>query len=37
PCPLLRRMVREGKLGKKVKEGFFKYDGDGKRLNGAKP
>lgn len=36
PCPLLRRMVREGKLGKKVKEGFFKYDGDGKRLNGTK-
>jgi 3-hydroxybutyryl-CoA dehydrogenase len=31
PCPLLRRMVRERKLGKKVGEGFFKYDSDGKR------
>ncbi len=32
PCPLLRRMVRERKLGKKVGEGFFKYDQDGKRI-----
>ena len=32
PCPLLRRMVRERKLGKKVGEGFFKYNDDGKRL-----
>jgi len=32
PCPLLRRMVREGKLGKKVGEGYFKYNEDGKRL-----
>jgi len=31
PCPLLRRMVRERKLGKKVGEGFFKYDENGKR------
>jgi 3-hydroxybutyryl-CoA dehydrogenase len=32
PCPLLRRMVRERKLGKKGREGFFKYNEDGKRL-----
>jgi 3-hydroxybutyryl-CoA dehydrogenase len=32
PCPLLRRMVRERKLGKKVGEGFFKYNEDGRRL-----
>jgi 3-hydroxybutyryl-CoA dehydrogenase len=32
PCPLLRRMVRERKLGKKVQEGFFKYNQDGKRV-----
>jgi len=30
PCPLLRRMVRERKLGKKVGQGFFKYNNDGK-------
>ncbi len=32
PCPLLRRMVRERRLGKKVGEGFFKYNDDGKRI-----
>ncbi len=32
PCPILRRMVRERKLGKKVGEGFFRYNDDGKRI-----
>lgn len=36
PCPLLRRMVRERKLGKKVGEGFFKYDADGRRIPAGK-
>jgi 3-hydroxybutyryl-CoA dehydrogenase len=31
PCPLLRRMVRERKLGKKSGVGFFTYDAEGKR------
>ena len=33
PCPLLRKMVRERKLGKKTKEGFFKYDAEGHIIN----
>ncbi len=32
PCPLLVRKVREQKYGKKNGEGFFRYDGSGKRI-----
>jgi len=30
PCPLLRKLVRERKLGKKSNVGFFRYNSDGK-------
>lgn len=32
PCPLLRKMVRAGNLGRKTRQGFFYYDEKGRRL-----
>lgn len=36
PCPLLRRMVREGRLGVKNGRGFFIYDKNGNIIEPAK-
>lgn len=35
PCPLLRRLVREQKYGKKSGQGFFQYDESGHRITAA--
>ncbi len=32
PCPLLRKLVRAGRLGKKTRKGFFEYDEHGRIL-----
>ncbi len=34
PCALLRKMIRENKLGVKTGEGFFKYDERGRKIQG---
>jgi 3-hydroxybutyryl-CoA dehydrogenase len=33
PCPLLRKMVRAGHLGKKTRHGFFHYDEHGRIIH----
>ena len=32
PCPLLRKLVRAGHLGKKTSQGFFIYDQEGNKI-----
>jgi 3-hydroxybutyryl-CoA dehydrogenase len=32
PCPLLRKLVRAGHLGKKTGQGFFRYDEEGNKI-----
>ncbi len=36
PCPLLRKMIRAGHLGRKSGRGFFEYDQSGQIVGGGK-
>ena len=36
PCPLLRKMIRAGHLGRKSGRGFFEYDEKGQIVSGGK-
>jgi 3-hydroxybutyryl-CoA dehydrogenase len=37
PCPLLRKMIRAGRLGVKSRRGFFEYDENGQLRNPGAP
>ena len=37
PCPLLRKMIRAGRLGVKSGKGFFEYDADGNARPSGRP
>ncbi len=34
PCPILKKLVHAGRLGKKAGHGFFRYDENGRRIGG---